>query len=44
VAGFCCWGNPPIGGLITAAMMEVIDTTIVNAAKLQMAGNLGATQ
>jgi DHA2 family multidrug resistance protein len=30
-------------GLITAAMMEVLDTTIVNVALPQMAGNLGAT-
>ncbi|HEU4699531.1 MAG TPA: DHA2 family efflux MFS transporter permease subunit [Gemmatimonadales bacterium] len=31
-------------GLITAAVMEVLDTTIVNVAMPQMAGNLGATQ
>ena len=31
-------------GLITAAMMEVLDTTIINVALPQMAGNLGATQ
>ncbi len=31
-------------GLITAAVMEVLDTTIVNVALPQMAGNLGATQ
>jgi DHA2 family multidrug resistance protein len=30
-------------GLITAAVMEVLDTTIVNVAMPQMAGNLGAT-
>src|SRR5438874_2083006 len=30
-------------GLITAAMMEILDTTIVNVALPQMAGNLGAT-
>src|SRR5215510_12551840 len=30
-------------GLITAAMMEVLDTTIVNVALPEMAGNLGAT-
>jgi DHA2 family multidrug resistance protein len=30
-------------GLITAAIMEVLDTTIVNVALPQMAGNLGAT-
>jgi DHA2 family multidrug resistance protein len=30
-------------GLITAAVMEVLDTTIVNVALPQMAGNLGAT-
>src|SRR3954468_982880 len=30
-------------GLITAAMMEVLDTTIINVALPQMAGNLGAT-
>src|ERR1700722_13577883 len=29
--------------LITAAIMEVLDTTIVNVALPQMAGNLGAT-
>ena len=31
-------------GLITAAIMEVLDTTIVNVALPEMAGNLGATQ
>src|SRR6185369_465565 len=31
-------------GLITAAVMEVLDTTIVNVALPQMAGNLGATR
>ncbi len=31
-------------GLITAAIMEVLDTTVVNVALPQMAGNLGATQ
>src|SRR5919204_288627 len=31
-------------GLITAAIMEVLDTTIVNVALPHMAGNLGATQ
>jgi len=30
-------------GLITAAIMEVLDTTIVNVALPEMAGNLGAT-
>ncbi len=30
-------------GLITAAILEVLDTTIVNVALPQMAGNLGAT-
>jgi DHA2 family multidrug resistance protein len=30
-------------GLITCAIMEVLDTTIVNVALPQMAGNLGAT-
>lgn len=30
-------------GLITAAIMEVLDTTIVNVALPQMSGNLGAT-
>jgi MFS transporter, DHA2 family, multidrug resistance protein len=30
-------------GLITAAVMEVLDTTIINVALPQMAGNLGAT-
>ncbi len=33
-----------LAGLITAASMEVLDTTIVNVALPQMAGNLGATQ
>ena len=31
-------------GLITAAIMEVLDTTIINVALPQMAGNLGATR
>src|SRR6195952_2450798 len=31
-------------GLITAAVMEILDTTIINVALPQMAGNLGATQ
>src|SRR4051812_16826102 len=31
-------------GLITAAVMEVLDTTVINVALPQMAGNLGATQ
>src|SRR3954468_7857855 len=31
-------------GLITAAIMEVLDTTNINVALPQMAGNLGATQ
>src|SRR5438046_10558587 len=30
-------------GLITAASMEVLDTTIINVSLPQMAGNLGAT-
>jgi DHA2 family multidrug resistance protein len=30
-------------GLVTAAIMEVLDTTIVNVALTQMGGNLGAT-
>jgi len=30
-------------GLITAAIMEILDTTIVNVALPEMAGNLGAT-
>ena len=30
-------------GLLTAAIMEVLDTTIINVALPQMAGNLGAT-
>ena len=30
-------------GLITAAIMEILDTTIINVALPQMAGNLGAT-
>src|SRR5438128_12130559 len=30
-------------GLITAAILEVLDTTVVNVAMPQMAGNLGAT-
>jgi DHA2 family multidrug resistance protein len=32
-----------MAGLITAAIMEVLDTTIVNVALPQMSGNLGAT-
>lgn len=32
-----------LAGLITAAVMEVLDTTIINVALPQMAGNLGAT-
>ncbi len=32
-----------LAGLITAAIMEVLDTTIINVALPQMAGNLGAT-
>src|SRR5689334_7732575 len=32
-----------LAGLITAAVMEVLDTTIVNVALPQMAGNMGAT-
>ncbi|RYX84727.1 DHA2 family efflux MFS transporter permease subunit [bacterium] len=32
-----------LAGLITAAILEVLDTTIVNVAMPQMAGNLGAT-
>src|ERR1022692_1992507 len=31
-------------GLITAAIMEILDTTIVNVALPQMAGNLSATR
>ena len=31
-------------GLITAAIMEVLDTTIVNVALPQIAGNLSAAQ
>src|SRR5690349_10850615 len=31
-------------GLITAAVMEVLDTTIINVALPQMAGNLSSTQ
>src|SRR3954469_2902895 len=31
-------------GLITAAMMEILDTTIINVALARMAGNLSATQ
>src|SRR5215831_3464830 len=31
-------------GLITTAILEVLDTTIVNVALPQMAGNLGATR
>src|SRR5579871_3736229 len=31
-------------GLITAAILEVLDSTIVNVALPQMAGNLGATR
>src|SRR5689334_3655458 len=33
-----------MAGLITAAIMEVLDTTIINVALPQMAGTLGATQ
>jgi DHA2 family multidrug resistance protein len=33
-----------LAGLITAAVMEVLDTTIINVALPQMAGNLGATR
>ena len=33
-----------LAGLITAAIMEVLDTTIINVALPQMAGNLGATE
>src|ERR1051325_7553986 len=33
-----------LAGLITAAILEVLDTTIVNVALPQMAGNLGATR
>src|SRR5712672_4525269 len=33
-----------LAGLITAAIMEVLDTTIINVALPQTAGNLGATQ
>jgi MFS transporter, DHA2 family, multidrug resistance protein len=33
-----------LAGLITAAVMEVLDTTIINVALPPMAGNLGATQ
>lgn len=33
-----------LAGLITAAIMEVLDTTIINVALPEMAGNLGATQ
>src|SRR3981189_875022 len=33
-----------LAGLITAAIMEVLDTTIINVALPQMAGNLGAPQ
>jgi DHA2 family multidrug resistance protein len=32
-----------LAGLITAAILEVLDTTIVNVSLPQMAGNLGAT-
>src|SRR5262245_4252616 len=32
-----------LAGLITASILEVLDTTIVNVALPQMAGNLGAT-
>ncbi len=32
-----------LSGLITAAILEVLDTTIVNVSLPQMAGNLGAT-
>jgi MFS transporter, DHA2 family, multidrug resistance protein len=40
VAKFRWW---ILAGLITAAIMEVLDTTIVNVALPTMAGNLGAT-
>src|SRR3954465_7710231 len=33
-----------LAGLITAAIMEVLDTTIINVALPQMAGNLSATR
>src|SRR5437868_3136761 len=33
-----------LAGLITAAILEVLDSTIVNVALPQMAGNLGATR
>ncbi|HEX3927284.1 MAG TPA: DHA2 family efflux MFS transporter permease subunit [Gemmatimonadales bacterium] len=33
-----------LAGLITAAIMEVLDTTIINVSLPQMAGNLGATR
>src|SRR4030088_821775 len=33
-----------LAGRITAAIMEVLDTTIINVALPQMAENLGATQ
>ena len=33
-----------LAGLITAAVMEVLDTTIINVALPEMAGNLGVTQ
>ncbi|MDQ6610822.1 MAG: MFS transporter, partial [Gemmatimonadota bacterium] len=33
-----------LAGLVTAAVMEILDTTIINVALPQMAGNLGATQ
>src|SRR3569833_1569668 len=39
--GFVCWLI--LIGLITAAIMEVLDTTIVTVALPQMAGNLNAT-
>src|SRR6476620_10128936 len=32
-----------LAGLITAAVMEVLDTTIINVSLPKMAGNLGAT-
>src|ERR1700756_5348368 len=40
VAQFRWW---ILAGLITAAIMEVLDTTIINVALPTMAGNLGAT-
>lgn len=32
-----------LAGLVTAAIMEILDTTIINVALPEMAGNLGAT-